>query len=161
MGPLIITGEKQFRCKKCGMMFLGSGDHGEKWEVHTGEKQFLCPRCGKKFSGSHDMKKHERTHNWQSFMKGHSGEKVFKSTKWASQSQVTWRKQMNPQLVKFLEGTHTGEKAFKCTKCDNFASRILWMLKFKNLIKSLKHIPRWIMHYFRLWSDKKITADTF
>ena len=98
-------------------MFLGSGDHGEKWEVHTGEKQFLCPRCGKKFSGSHDMKKHERTHNWQSFMKGHSGEKVFKSTKWASQSQVTWRKQMNPQLVKFLEGTHTGEKAFKCTKC--------------------------------------------
>ena len=80
------------------------------------------------FSGSCELKKDGGTTQARNSFSAHSVAR-------ASKNQGTWKTQENPQLVKIHEkihtgekvckkngtttqGTHTWEKAFKCTKCD-------------------------------------------
>ena len=70
------------------------------------------------FSGSGELMKHERPHRREIMQKV-----------WRELLSVRWLEetQENHQLMRFHERTHMGEKAFKCTKCDNsFSSSNEW-----------------------------------
>ena len=66
----------------------------------------MCTKSGMSFSGSGDLKKNERTTQKRNYLSAQSVERGAQF-RWL---EVTWE---------FHERTHTGERAFKCTKCDN------------------------------------------
>ena len=147
------TGLKPFKCSKCDKSFLIASHLKEHDMTHIGEKPFNCTKWDKSFSTSSylDINEdtHERSHSsaqsvtsnfqdqgpwstqerslsnapsvtrasWNQTtkwnMRGPIQERSHSSA-WRPHKQATWRKMSEP---------HTGEKPFKCLKCDKGISK--------------------------------------
>ncbi|XP_045148339.1 zinc finger protein 227-like isoform X1 [Echinops telfairi] len=95
------TGEKAYRCDRCGKGFRSSTGLLLHYRIHTGEKPFQCGECGKYFSESSTFHSHQRVHTKEKPYKCEECGKCF-----------GWRVNLRVHQM-----VHRGEKPYKCEEC--------------------------------------------
>ncbi|CAH0554532.1 unnamed protein product [Brassicogethes aeneus] len=59
------SGDKPFKCKKCGKRFSSKEECDVHYQKHMGSKQFQCKFCEKQFNYKIDIRRHESLHTGQ------------------------------------------------------------------------------------------------
>ncbi|XP_023081238.1 zinc finger protein 786 isoform X3 [Piliocolobus tephrosceles] len=97
----VHSGERPFQCPECSRSFRLKGQLLSHQRLHTGERPFQCPECDKRYRVKADMKAHQLLHSGEMPFSCECGKGFVKHSK----------------LIEHIR-THTGEKPFRCPKCD-------------------------------------------
>jgi KRAB domain-containing zinc finger protein len=108
---VVHSDEKQHQCLQCPKSFNQSDNLKTHMKtVHSSEKKYKCNECSKMFSLKGTLKTHEKTHD---------------STKAPFKCEIDdcSKRFVQKSLYEAHKRVHSGEKPFKCGKCDSAFAR--------------------------------------
>ena len=125
----IHSGDKPYKCERCGKGFTQSGNLATHQRIHSGDKPYKCEHCGKGFNHSGNLATHQRTHsgdkpykcehcgkrfgdsaNLTAHQRTHSGDKPYKC-------ELCGKRFTTSSSLTTHQRTHSGDKPYKCELC--------------------------------------------
>ena len=101
---LTHSGEKLFRCEKCGNDYSTASNLKQHMMTHTGERPFECEQCDKRFSTRGNLKIHVQ--------RRHKGARPFS----CNQCDTTFA--VRSSLDQHLLECHSKDLVYKCHECE-------------------------------------------
>ncbi|XP_029169126.1 uncharacterized protein LOC114939063 [Nylanderia fulva] len=101
------SGEKPFKCAKCGKRYADKESHDKHVGVHEKEKKYGCDICPKRFAHKTDLKRHVYTHKTERPFKCSTCSKGFIRNDHMKKHALTHNKVKTPRITKKRKTTTT------------------------------------------------------